>query len=221
MDATVIRRYIKEDEDEIINICYDTGFFGENLKNANIFNDKKLFGYLFCIYYLRYEIENCFVAEDVLNNKLIGYIIGTMDTKNQEKLFMIRMFWRICIRVLTYTWWKHPETIKSIIYYVKNIEDNYYPKNLYEKYPAHLHINIVSQNQNSGIGFLLLKEFEKHTLLNNINGIHLETTNRNIKAVPFYLKNDYTILFEKNSVLWKGVDNSKAIVFGKKIRGIE
>jgi len=106
MDATVIRRYIKEDEDEIINICYDTGFFGENLKNVNIFNDKKLFGYLFCIYYLRYEIENCFVAEDVLNNKLIGYIIGTMNTKNQEKLFMIRMFWRICIRVLTYTWWK-------------------------------------------------------------------------------------------------------------------
>ena len=115
MDAMVIRKYIKKDEDEIIDICYDTGFFGENLKNVNMFNDKKLFGYLFSMYYLRYEMEHCFVAEDILNNKLIGYIIGTMDTTKQEKLFVIRMFWRICIRIITYTWWKHTETIKSII----------------------------------------------------------------------------------------------------------
>lgn len=84
MHSIVIRRCIKKDEDTIINICHDTGFLGENLKNKNMFNDKKLFGYLFCTYYLRYEIKNCFVAEDVLNNKLIGYIIGTMNTKNRK-----------------------------------------------------------------------------------------------------------------------------------------
>jgi len=219
MDAIVIRGYNKKDEDEILNICYDTGFFGENLRSINMFNDKKLFGYLFSMYYLRYEMDHCFVAEDVLTNKLIGYIIGTMDTIKQEKLFVIRMFWRICIRIITYTLWKHPETIKSIIYYLKNEKKNCHPKNLYEIYPAHFHINIVSQKQNSGIGFLLLKQFEKNTLLSNVHGIHLETTNRNIKAIPFYLKNDYEILYEEDSVLWKGIDNSKIIVFGKQIRG--
>lgn len=130
------------------------------------------------------------------------------------------MVWKICVRILTYTWWKHPETIKSIIYYFKNIENNHYPKNLYEEYPAHFHINIDSKNQNSGIGSLLLKEFEKHTLLNNVNGIHLETTNMNIKAVPFYLKKGYCILYERNNVLWKGIDNSRVFVFGKKLGGI-
>lgn len=217
MENTVIRRCFKKDEEGVINICYDTGFMGESLKNKNIFNDKKLFGYLFCIYYMHYEIKNCFVAEDVLSNKLIGYIIGTMNTKKQEKLFRIKMFWRICVRVLTYTWWKHPETIKSIIYYVKNTEGRYELKNLYKEYPAHFHINIVPQNQSSGLGSSLLKEFEKHTLINSIHGIHLETTNMNIKAVPFYIKNGYTILSKENSILWKGIDNCKVIVFGKKI----
>jgi ribosomal protein S18 acetylase RimI-like enzyme len=217
MDSTIIRKCIRKDEDSIIDICYDTGFMGENLKNKNIFNDKKLFGYLFCFYYFKYEINNCFVAEDALNNKLIGYIIGTLDTKKQEKLFAIKMYWRICLRVLTYTWWKHPETIKSIIYYAKNIEKNNNSNNIMTKYPAHFHINIVSQNQKSGIGSSLLKEFEKHTLENNVYAIHLETTNMNIKAVSFYLKNGYEILSKQNSNLWKGIDNCKIIVFGKRI----
>lgn len=217
MDTTIIRRCTKKDEDSVIDICYDTGFMGESLKDKNLFNDKKLFGLLFCFYYVHYEIKNCFVARDGLSTKLIGYIIGTLDTEKQERLFVIKMFWRICVRVLAVTWWKHPETIKSIIYYVKNREKSYHFKDLYREYPAHFHINIVSQNQSSGLGSTLLKEFEKHALINNIHGIHLETTNMNIKAVPFYIKNGYKILSKQSSILWKGKDNCKTIVFGKKI----
>jgi len=217
MDAIVIRKYLEKDQNEIINICFDTGFLGENLKKTNRFNDKKLFGYLFCTYYLQFETENCFVAEDVSNNIIIGYIIGTMNTKKQERLFKSKMAWRICARVLTYTCWKHPETMKSIMYYVKHLQNNPSTKDLSREYPAHLHMNIVSQNQHSGIGLSLLKEFEKHTLANHVYGIHLETTDRHLKAIPFYLKNNYKILCEKNVHLWKGIDYDKGITMGKKI----
>ncbi|HBP62874.1 MAG TPA: hypothetical protein DD730_01065 [Desulfosporosinus sp.] len=217
LDATLIRKYVRKDEIDVLNICYETGFSGESLKSAQLFNDKKLFGYLFCSYYLHFEIENCFVAEDVLNNKLLGYIIGTMDTPKQERLFGLKMFWRIGVRLLSYTWWRHPETIKSILYFVKHAEKNNVPKNLSSEYPAHFHINIISEKQHSGIGSSLLKEFEKHAISHNIHGIHLETTNIHTKAIPFYLKNGYKILYENTRTLWKTIDDSKTILLGKKL----
>ena len=188
MGYIVIRNFVKQDEAGILNVCYHTGFLGEDLQDKNVFNDIKLFGYLFCIYYLRYEMENCFVAEDTNTNKVVGYIIGTMNSKKQKRLFLVRMSGRILLRVLAYTWWKYPETFKTILFFIKNGSSTRHPRSLLNEYPAHLHINTLAKYQHMGIGSNLLKEFEKQAKESHVIGIHLETTDMNFKAVPFGAK---------------------------------
>ena len=219
MVNVLIRNCIKQDEIGILNICYHTGFLGEDLEDKDIFKDIKLFGYLFCIYYLHYEIENCFVAEDITTNKIVGYIIGTMNTKKQRNLFLLRMGGRIFVRILTYTWWKYPETFKTILFFIKNAGPNSHTENLYDKFPAHFHINTSPQYQHMGIGSKLIKRFEKHAKENQIKGIHLETTNMNFKAIPFYSKNEYAIIYKNKSVLWEGINDSSSMIFCKKLGG--
>lgn len=219
MGYIVIRNFVKQDEAGILNVCYHTGFLGEDLQDKNVFNDIKLFGYLFCIYYLRYEMENCFVAEDTNTNKVVGYIIGTMNSKKQKRLFLVRMSGRILLRVLAYTWWKYPETFKTILFFIKNGSSTKHPRSLLNEYPAHLHINTLAKYQHMGIGSNLLKEFEKQAKESHVIGIHLETTDMNFKAVPFYSRNAYHIIFESKSVLWKGINNSSNIIFGKRLEG--
>lgn len=218
MNNIIIRNCVKEDEEEILNVCYHTGFFGEDLQDKNTFNDIKLFGYLFCIYYIRYEIDHCFVAEDSKTNKIVGYVIGTMNSKKQKRLFLLKMSCAIFFRVSTYTWWKYPETFKTILFFITHGNSNTHPLHINDEYPAHLHINTLPEYQHMGIGSMLLANFEKHAKENQIIGIHLETTDMNFKAVPFYLKNGYNMIYKTESTLWEGIDNSSSIIFVKKLR---
>ncbi|MGD8192364.1 GNAT family N-acetyltransferase [Brevibacillus ginsengisoli] len=213
-----IRNYRKTDEEEVLNIGYRTGYMGEDLTEKQIFNDKRLFGYLFCLYYTFYEEENCFVAVDESNgNKVVGYVLGTNDSRRQEIRFALTMAWRIVLRLTLYTIWKHPESFQSVIFLLRNIGQNRVPDNLYEQYPAHLHINVLPEYQSFGIGSLLISQFEKHLQGQRVPGVHLRTSNNNQKAIPFYHKKGYSLLYEEKVWLWKNTTDTKILIFAKKL----
>ena len=210
-----IRKYSNRDEKEVMNICYRTGYMGEDLTFLNLFNDTKLFAQLFCLYYIRYEPDNCFVA--ALDNKILGYIIGTSDTKKQRMRFALLMPCIILFRSLFYTWWKYPESFKALVYFISNGDLSNKPDNLNKNYPAHLHINILPEYQHLGVGSLLLQAFEGEMIKKNVRGIHIRTSNKNIKAIPFYMKKEYSIIYAKEERVWKGIDDYKSLIFGKKV----
>lgn len=219
MNKIVIRKCRKSDEESITNICYKTGYMGEDLTGSNIFNDVKLFSYLFCNYYCRYETENSFVAVDESkNSKVVGYIIGTLNSQKQEKLFLQKMFLKIVTRLFLYTVWKYKESYKAVMFLVKNVNLKSKPDKLYVEYPAHFHINILPEYQHCGIGSKLLNQFENHIRENYISGIHLRTSNKNIKAVPFYKSRGYKVIGENYDKVWKDAANEyKNIIFVKKL----
>ncbi|MEA4962352.1 GNAT family N-acetyltransferase [Lutispora sp.] len=210
-----IRRYSSRDKKRIIDICYKTGYMGEDLTPLNLFNDRNLFAQLFCLYYLRYEADNCFVA--ALNDEAVGYIIGATNTKRQRICFALLAAAPILLRSLFYTSWKYPESFKAFMHFVSNGDLSSEPEKLNANYPAHLHINILPEYQHLGIGSSLLKAFEKEMAKKNIRGIHLKTSNKNGKAIPFYIKNGYSIIYEKEERVWKGVNDYKGLIFGKKL----
>lgn len=217
MSKIIIRPCKNDDEDGILEVCYKTGYMGEDLNNRGIFNDVKLFGYLFCLYYIRYEKKNCFVAVDSnRGNKIVGYIIGTLNSKRQEKLFKKKMIYKIVLRLLLHTSWKYPESLKQILFFIKSLDLKNEPKNLYKEYPSHLHINILPEYQHKGIGTMLMDKFETHVRENNIVGIHLRTSNKNIKALPFYKRKGYNIVYQKDCEVWKDVKEYKNLILGKK-----
>ena len=199
-----------------MDICYKTGYMGEDMTGRDLFNDKLLFGYLFCLYYPRYEPENGFVAVDTDKGKVAGYILGTCDTLNQRKKLILKMGWRIFLRIIFVTIWNYPETIRSLFQFAGNIRTKVGFDQISREYPAHLHINILPGYQRMGIGEKLLNTFEDN-IRHCARGIHLATTDENIKATPFYHKNGYTIIKRCKLNTWMGKRNVNSIIYAKKL----
>lgn len=212
-----IRNPTKKDLADIINICYRTGWNGEDLTGTGKFNDKKLFGYLFCSYYPLYEPEHSFIAIDKQNNNVVGYILGTPNTVKQEKSFKTKMSPRIMLRTFLLSSWKYHESFSFIMRLRKNIGSNTTPKDFLDTFPAHLHIDILPEYQKKGIGSALIKKFEYHMIELSIKGIHLGTSSKNVKALPFYKKHGYNIYAEHEGSLWANDDDNKGITFIKKL----
>ncbi len=201
-----------------MEVCYRTGYMGEDAEGR--FGDKYLFGLLFSLYYVWYEWWNCFVADD--RGRVVGYILGTLDTKRQRRWFICKIGWRILARLCLVSWWRYPNVLKILVHLISQIgrtdsvgvveEDR-----ISEEYPAHLHIDILEKYQRKGIGSRLMKRFEEHVKKHGVNGIHLETSERNYKAVPFYKKHGYKILRVSNGTLWPDARDVRGLLFAKKL----
>jgi len=86
---------------------------------------------------------------------------------------------------------------------------------LNSEYPAHLHINVLPEFQHSGIGTQLIRHFEDHLRCLGIRGVHLETSSRNHKAIPFYLKQGYAIVKEAPITSHPIFDELRFLTFAK------
>jgi ribosomal protein S18 acetylase RimI-like enzyme len=214
-----IRNYDKSNRDGIINVCIQTGYMGEDARIH--FDDHYLFSQLFCLYYVDYEPENCFVAIDDTNETVVGYTLSSLNTKTQQSVFRRKMIPKILIRIIFYSSWRYRRSF-NIIRYMRQVEsrsDNSLTQNLVEEYPAHLHINILPQYHRQGIGSRLIECLEDHLRSNNSKGVHLLTSDRNMKAVPFYKKMGFNLLYSSplGYGIWPNVADVKTLIFGKKI----
>jgi len=214
--AIQIRPYERQDINAILQICCKTGYMGQNLAKIH-FKDRLLFAYLFCLYYPLYEPEHCFVAVTEDDSRVVGYIIGTPATLQQIDNFIKTMIWRIFLRILTITLWRYPQSFLRLGGFLKTVIQNDIPDKVLKKYPAHFHINVDPDFQASGIGTQLLTTFEEHIRRLNVSGIHLETTTKNKKAIPFYKKHNYKILKEFNTSLWDSVEKSRTLLLVKQL----
>lgn len=146
-------------------------------------------------YYTRFERQHFFVAERDDTGEIAGYICGSPDSAHKDEQFMRRMGWRIWWRILSVTLWRYPHTVQTFwimtkMFHTLSKEDR---AQLYEQYPAHLHINLRPRFQGCGLGTQLMHHFEGHMIQQGACGVNLGTTNYNRKALPFYKKLGYQI----------------------------
>ena len=214
MQMYTIRAYEPTDEKDVVEICYRTGFLGETLEGIGRFEDKYLFALLFCLYYLWFEKENCFVSVDP-NGKICGYIMGSKNTTIQQFEFFKKMVPRILARLFTHTLFVSPKTFGTCVLFVLSLLFGFKEKNFEEKYPAHLHINISPEYQKAGLGSMLLSALEYKMVEDRVKGIHLLTSDSNFKAVPFYLKHGYRILDQKRGRAWRGTKEYNELLMAK------
>ncbi len=216
----LIRLYSKEDRNSIIEICSKTGYMGDPVEEY--FDDSHLFGLLFCLYYVDYEPENCFVAVDETTNQVIGYILSSFDSELQEKNFKEKIIKKIFRRVFLYTIWRYPKSFKAIRYMQKiskSAPKYEKEKELFNEYPAHLHIDILDGYQRKGVGSQLIEILERHLSKHQVKGVHLGTSDRNTKAIPFYYKMGFSLIYEGSPGynMWKNYPEIKPMIFAKKI----
>ncbi len=209
------RPYRREDYEGICAILYATGFLGEDLLGTGLFNDRRLFSLVNTEGYLKFLPSNCFVAVDDSDGKVAGYILGAVDSHQWEKIFTYRMYWRIAVRAFAVSWWKYPESFRHVLDWARNYADVSVP--FFPDYPAHLHINVLPGYQRRGIGDGLMRLFERRLLDQGATAVHLVTSNRNVKALPFYAKHGFVVLAEKSGTYYRGIEDHRAIIFGKKL----
>ena len=209
------RPYGRGDRSAVRGILHSTGFLGEELAGKGLFEDKRLFALVNTEGYLRFQPSFCFVAVDDADGTVAGYIIGTGDSRRYEKTFRRRMYWRIAVRCFLVSWWRHPESFRHVLAWARAYSDA--AEAFFDGYPAHLHINVLPTCQRRGIGELLIRTFEATLRDAGVAGVHLITSNRNSKALPFYAKLGYDVLAQKPGTFWQGVEGHVAIVFGKRL----
>lgn len=208
------RKVRRGDSEGIAEVCHRTGYYGEDLRGSGRFDDRRLFALLFALYYPLYEPENCFVAVDE-NGGIKGYCLGALDSRAQAIRFRRRMTGRILLRALSVSWWRHPESFGELLNFGRVSSMQGGLDDLYARFPAHLHINLLPDCRRRGAGSALIALFESEARLSGAGGIHLVTSERNLEAVPFYQKLGYERERTLSPGLWRDAPEALSIVFVK------
>lgn len=265
--------YERRFERDLVEVCWETGFMGESLSGLGRFDDKRLFAELFLLPYLRSDPGRCFVAAAGrgASETAVGYVIGAADAAAHGRRFHGLSPLRILARILLVTWWRYPESLKSIRGFLAALRAESRAEGAASTpraeaadagqsgaaaaagpagagaavvgepgaaasrpgaalpaaaaaspagpeakplpglpagpdYPAELHINLLPAWQGRGLGGRLMKAFLDGLRAEGVRGVFLQTSDRNLKAVPFYERLGFVLLRagEPGEGLWKG-----------------
>lgn len=161
--------------------------------------------YIYAIPYVNLEPETAFVLDtssagsdpDDEQQGVVGYIIGTANTQEfvehyrTEHLMSTDLPNAVSLE-------NSPEenqlrdTFLRILHEPEGMLHAKHPGFL-EKYPAHLHIDILPSHQRQGYGGIMISEFLKKLRKREVKGVHLGMRADNTLAGNFYQKHGFKV----------------------------
>ena len=180
-----IRAAKPQDIVQIKKICAETA--DESLRKNEKMRD--ITALLFAEYYIKHELQNCFVLED--DGKVVGYILCSTDIKRFLKAYRTDIF--KAVTSLSVLW-----GVACLFIPLKYVL-------LQKKYPAHLHIDILKEYQSSGYGSKLMQTLFAHLKKQRIKGLCLSCSAKNEKALRFYRKFGFTPLLKAFGGVMMGI----------------
>jgi ribosomal protein S18 acetylase RimI-like enzyme len=189
-----IRSAVTTDRDALYDVCLRTGRAGEDA--TGLLEDGDLYGHVYAGQYLALEPDFAFVAD--LDGVVHGYVVGALDTA----AFEVR-----CER----EWWpmlreRYPlpaDGTEVDRWLVGLIHQPYITDPLLtERYPSHLHINLLPAVQGAGHGARLIQALLQRLTAAGSTGVHLGVDRRNDHAIGFYEHLGFTRRDHDNGVLF-------------------
>ncbi len=191
-----IRQARPEDKSALYSICLLTAHAGGDA--SALYSDPDYPGQIWSVPYLEFEPEHAFVLDD--GGTILGYVVGTKDTKAFEKK-------------LDAEWWpmlveKYADRKPSAEFDSKVLDYIRQPSrakaSLCDDYPAHLHINLLPSAQSGGWGRRMI-EAELNSLRDaGAKGIHLGLSLTNDRAYGFYKHIGLNEIGRDNAI-WMGM----------------
>lgn len=181
-----IDRYQPKDLAGIYHVCLATGASGEDA--TGLYVDPNLLGHVYAGPYVTLEPEHAWVLRD--GESIVGYAIGARDTTRFEAR---------CAS----TWWPplqamyphdraRPDRDAALVRKI-HAPDRTAP-DLLERYPSHLHIDVLPIAQGRGRGRALLERVVGSLFDAGSPGIHLGVGAKNLRAIGFYEHMGFTRL---------------------------
>lgn len=184
---TEIRAYRPTDRAAVAAICTRTGDSGADATGQ--FSTDDLLPDVYALPYVEHEPELALLVD--AGDGPIGYILGTADTSAFDRWFVD-------------TWWpqvagKYADAeaagtasgVESGIVRSATHRSGLAPE-LLERYPAHLHIDLLPETQGMGVGRRLIDAFCGLLAERGVPGVHLGVGVSNTGAQRFYQRTGFT-----------------------------
>ena len=176
---TRIRPFQPGDEPALADICLKTADAGADA--TGILEDDDLWGEIWVLPYVVRHPELAFVVETD-DGRVAGYIVGAPDTDAFERWFHDEWWPQFAQR------WPLPEAERSrqdgILIYAYGRRPGYEP--YAERYPAHLHIDLLPELQGQGWGRRLVDVLVAALQERGVPGLHLTASTEIAGARAFY-----------------------------------
>lgn len=183
--AAKIRTYQPGDEQALYDICLLTGDSGADA--SALYRDPRLLGEVYVGPYLRFAPSHAMVGVDP--SGVAGYVLGVVDT---------RAFEARCED----SWWPALRARYPLSRFPEDTPDGRIVRLIHkppvaspdvvERYPAHLHIDLLPRIQGVGDGRRLLTALLDSLAAAGAPGVHLGVGLANQRAVGFYRRMGFT-----------------------------
>lgn len=174
-----IRPYRPEDRPALFEICLKTADAGSDA--TGLFSDDDLWGLVFAVPYVERHPDLSWVVESD-DERVIGYIVATDDTDAFETWFRDEWWPQFTSR------FPRPSEERSredgIVEYAYRRAPGREPNA--ERYPAHLHIDLLPETQGQGLGRRLIDTLFAELRRRGVPGLHLGMDPKNTGAAAFY-----------------------------------
>lgn len=191
-------------KNDVKDIFNQTAFMGEDI--SIFFGNKRFLADVATLYYLFYEPFSTFLAYDKKSDKVVGYIMGCIDTRRYHLIMNSAGIPPIALSFLLSGTIFQP---KSLIYILKlircTLRGEIYPPVDLSHYPAHFHINVLKEYRSVGIGGRLMSTCLDYMKSQSVNGVHLHTNSYNKATLAFYKKFGFEVSGMRRSHIYDSI----------------
>jgi ribosomal protein S18 acetylase RimI-like enzyme len=207
MSNFVVRRATVADAPGAYYVCLKTGDHGEDAE-PYYRDDPDALGRIFVGPYLAFEPELSLILEDAQG--ICGYALGAFDSRAFYARYEAE--WRppLCARFPEPEGDRASWTRAQQDYFTYHRPDYFCPES-YDRYPSHLHIDLLPRAQGQGVGRRMLTELMDLLQARGSPGVHLGVSPLNARALGFYRH----LGFEE--LIRAGTDSDGCIYMGKRL----
>jgi ribosomal protein S18 acetylase RimI-like enzyme len=182
MSDGTIRPALRGDEPGAYRVCLLTGHHGQDAEPLYR-DDPDALGRIFVGPYLAFEPELSLILED--DQGICGYALGALDSHAFYARYESEWRPRLCARFPAPQGDSAQWTPVQRVYEAYHHPDYYCPEP-YERYPSHLHIDLLPRAQGRGHGRRLMTRVMEMLRERGSRGAHLGVSSMNARAQAFY-----------------------------------
>lgn len=180
--SRVVRAARPGDEEGAYYVCLKTGDHGQD-GEPFYRDDPDALGRIYVGPYLAFEPGLSLVLED--GEGICGYAFGAFDSRGFYARYEAEWRPQLCARFQAPTGDPRTWTRVQHAHHTYHHPDYFCPEP-YDRYPSHLHIDLLPRAQGHGYGRRMLTEIMQRLRTRGSPGAHLGVSARNTRAQEFY-----------------------------------
>lgn len=179
MDAVLtLRPATPADRPHVEAICVATG--DDGLDATGIYEQSVLLAHLWATPHLLADPDLATIVADA--HGPAGYLVATADTRAFER--WCEQHWWPALRQQYPLEAPRRDSDRELVRLLHAPEST--PASLTDRYPAHLHINLLPRVQGTGLGRVLIERLVAQLRARGVAGVHLGVSPTNTRAIAFY-----------------------------------